>query len=414
MLFVPKDDSPFIDNQYGLIKKLYEIPTYSGLPRISICMAFGSTYSNSGFNASGAGITYEDAKMSAVGEYVERYCALHPRKNLLEATSKAFPKQVNPRIFSQYINEEIDFESSTIGWTNGVDLITSEEVLVPAEVFYLTYTRQNNSRIWISNSTGAACGTDLETVKWKGLAEAFERDAIQFTWRNQVSLPKINFLKNKNVREFYNKYIHSEGIKITLFRFIMDWDVPAVFGVAEFDNGATVVAAAVRDNWEDACIKTLLELSQSIVGYGSIIFNEDFIEFNEDFSDVKTYEDHSLLYFNKKMKKHLSFLLNSDETIDIPEKRELLSNKQIYEWFIDEVKKIGKKAYFVNLTSPEVEIFNWIVGRVIIPGFLDIEPNFIKDMKSERIDSLKEELLRTGKRSVEHFHGKPVAPHPFP
>ncbi|MDC7772472.1 YcaO-like family protein [Priestia megaterium] len=414
MLFVPKNDSPFIDNQFGLIKKLYEIPTYPGLPRISICMAFGSTYSNSGFNASGAGITYEDAKMSAVGEYVERYCALHPRRNLLEATAETSPKQVDPKIFSQYINEDIDFRNSSIGWTNGMDLLTSEEVLVPAEVFYLTYTRQNKKRIWVSNSTGAACGTDLKTVMWKGLAEAFERDAIQFTWRNQLSLPKIDFLKNKNVEKFYNKYIHSDGIKITLFKFIMDWDVPAVFGIAEFENGATVVAAAVRDNWEDACIKTLLELAQSIVGYTSIIFNEEFVEFSEDFSDVKTYEDHSLLYFNKKMKKHLSFLLEGKEIIEIPEKSNNLSDDQIYTWFVNEVRKINKKAYFVNLTSPEIDNFNWIVGRVIVPGFLDIEPNFIKDMKSQRINSLKDHLLETGKRSLKHFHGKPTAPHPFP
>lgn len=414
MLFIPKSENPFVDSQFSLIKKIYEIPTYEGLPRISVCMAFGSTYSNSGFNASGAGITYDDAKISAIGEYVERYCALHPRNSVLNSEIGKYDQQVNPELFSQYLNGPFDFKNKSIGWIEGTELVSSDIVLLPAEVFYLTYTNQENKRIWISNSTGASCGTELNHVIWKGLAEAFERDAIQFTWRTQMSIPKIDFRSNEKVNSFYETYIHSDVVKVSLFKFVMDWDVPAVFGIAEVNNGATVVAAAVRDNWEDACIKTLIELSQSIVGYGSVIFNNDYPDYNEDFSNVRTYEDHSLLYFNPTMRKHLDFLLKNDEIVTIPTNEGTKSDEEILEWFLAELKKIDREAYFANLTSPEIAEYGWLVGRVIVPGFLDIEPNFIKVMKSERIPALKQYILEKGLRLEGHFHGSPIAPHPFP
>lgn len=62
MTLIKTDASPFVDDKYGLIKNIYDLPTYSGLPRIAVKMAFGGDYSTAGFNASGAGITAQHAK----------------------------------------------------------------------------------------------------------------------------------------------------------------------------------------------------------------------------------------------------------------------------------------------------------------------------------------------------------------
>lgn len=41
MTLIKTDASPFVDDKYGLIKNIYDLPTYSGLPRIAVKMAFG-------------------------------------------------------------------------------------------------------------------------------------------------------------------------------------------------------------------------------------------------------------------------------------------------------------------------------------------------------------------------------------
>ncbi|WP_260445340.1 hypothetical protein [Listeria seeligeri] len=52
MTVIKRQKSPFLDEKYGLIKNIYTLPTYYGLPRVYVKMAFGGNYSTAGFNAS--------------------------------------------------------------------------------------------------------------------------------------------------------------------------------------------------------------------------------------------------------------------------------------------------------------------------------------------------------------------------
>ncbi len=410
-----KNQNILIDSKYSLIKSLYEIPTYHGLPKISVFMAFGGNYYNAGFNASGAGISPDNAKLAATGEYVERYCCLHPEKNKIKkAIYNNTLEFVNPNIFNQYANSKYDFNNINLSWIEGINLITKDKCNLPAEAVFLSFADNKEKRIWITNSTGAACGDNYNQVIWKGLAEAFERDAVQFAWRTGFKLRKINYEKNLKINEFFNKYIKSEGIKFNLFELKMDWNIPAVFGIAEFDNGATVTAASVRSSWTEACKKTLIELSQSIIGYASLIYSNDRISYNNEFSNIKNYEDHSILYFNKEMKKNLDFLLKSDEYFYIPSNDEEKSDKEMINIMLTELIRLKKSAYFVDMTLSDIDEYGWKVGRVIIPEFLDIEPGFIKEMKNNRINEVKNYIIKLGLRKESDFVGEPKVPHPFP
>ena len=41
MTVTKADNSIFVDEKYGLIKNIYNLPTFAGLPRIHVKMAFG-------------------------------------------------------------------------------------------------------------------------------------------------------------------------------------------------------------------------------------------------------------------------------------------------------------------------------------------------------------------------------------
>ncbi|MGL4992144.1 MAG: YcaO-like family protein [Sarcina sp.] len=410
-----KNKNILIDSKYSLIKNLYEIPTYYGLPKISVFMAFGGNYYSSGFNASGAGISPKYAKLAATGEYVERYCCLHPDKNKIKKDiyyeQKGF---INPDLFNQYTNSEYNFQNINLSWVKGINLLTKESCYIPAEAAFLSFADNKEKRIWITNSTGAACGDNYNQVIWKGLAEAFERDAVQFTWRTGLKLRKINYEKNLKVNQFYTNYIKSEGIKFNLFELKMDWNIPAVFGIAEFMNGSIVTAASVRSSWTEACEKTLIELSQSIIGYASLIYSNDRIIYDDDFSNIKNYKDHSILYFNKEMKKNLDFLLKSNEYFSIPENDEKKPDEKIIKIMLEELLRLNKSVYFIDMTLSDIDEYGWKVGRIIIPEFLDIEPGFIRKIKNNRILEVKDYLINLGIKKEDDFTGEPKVPHPFP
>ena len=414
-MYIKKNINRLLDSKYSVIKNLYEIPTYIGLPRISVCMAYGSNYYNGGFNASGAGISFDNAKLSAIGEYVERYCCLNPKKERLKKSIFANKKNyIDPNLFNFFKTKDYDFKKKEISWIKGYDLINKKICYIPAEASFLSFNDIKNERIWISNSTGAACGNTYEQVLWKGLAEVFERDAVQFTWRTGLKLEKINYKKNLKLKEFYNNYIKTKGITFHLFKLEMDWNLPAIFGIAEFDNGATVTGASVRGTWYEACEKTLIELSQSIIGYASVIYGTTRIKYDLTFDNIKNYEDHSILYFNKEMKKNLNFLLNSNLFFVIPAKESKKTDDEMITFLLNEVKKIEKKAYFIDMTLPDILEYGWKVGRVLVPSFLDIEPGFIKILKNNRIKEVKEYLLKEKLVDENRFTGSPVVPHPFP
>ena len=83
-------------------------------------------------------------------------------------------------------------------------------------------------------------------------------------------------------------------------------------------------------------------------------------------------------------------------------------------FLLNEVKKIEKKAYFIDMTLPDILEYGWKVGRVLVPSFLDIEPGFIKILKNNRIKEVKEYLLNEKLVDENRFTGSPVVPHPFP
>lgn len=300
--------SIFVDERYGLIKNIYNLPTFAGLPRVHVKMAFGGNYFTAGFNASGAGITEQSAENSAIGEYIERYSCLHPRSEIITCESD---RKILPSVFNVGADDGLE----NYDWINAINVIDSTQVQIPIDCVYLTYRSKGNS--WVTTSTGAACK------------------------------------------------------------------------------------------------KTLVELSQSVIGYAALIFDpkrENIV----DYSLINEYQDHSLLYLSDGMSTHLTFLDNG-ERFALPDELIVENDKGIAEYFIDAVRRIGKAAYFVDVTSKELSSLNWLVGKTIIPGMLDIEPNFIKYLEANRLAEIDKNLIDLGLRTEKELgNPQPTVPHPFP
>lgn len=404
MSYIRKNMNNFVDEKYGYIQALYELPNFSDFPRIYTKVVKSSMEK---VEACGAGITEEQSVNSAIGEYIERYSCLtyskfHNYNSKIDCISPS------------YLNSKSKGHMEDYDWISGIRLNDQKNVLLPREAVLLTTNRFTKHGEWVTTSTGAACGKSLIECCWKGMAEVLERDAFQYIWRRQVSCPKINIEGSDSLNTYYKKYIKSPHIDISLYCMEMDWEIPAVFGVAKFPDQSCVVSASVRPTWIEASKKTLLELAQSIVAYSSQIVGKDRKEYR-DYKEVKNFPDHSMLYVNEGMAKHLEFLDERCMIFEIPNDEKMDTDEAINQRFVKEIKKIGKTVYFADVTVKEFENSDWLVGKVLIPNMLDIEPDFIINMQNSRLEEVDQRLIQAGKRRPDELSKEqPIIPHPFP
>lgn len=406
-----------VNPKFGLIQRVMKVPEYPSktMPEVKVYVATGSQNKIQGFSASGAGITDQSAKISAIGEYVERYCALMPDFARTMSTSDLDGFGI-PTLNTAILKEMKSESLQSLDWVIGEDLLSGKATAVPCQMAYLSLAKNPGERNhFITTATGAACGQSKKDAIYRGLAECFERDAIQIMWRNQIQMPHIDFMANHDMRVFYHRYIECQSVKYSLFRLVMDYDVPAVFGLAEIKNGGVVAAASVRGTWVEACKKTLIELCQSLVGYGPLIQSDEYVEYKDDFSDMHTYDDHTFMYLNPRMRTHLDFLLGNEEIIPMPQDRAGLNEISAYtEQFLAELESINATPIAVDITTPDIKEFGWSVVKIIVPGFADLEPGTKMLFDYKRVKEVPGKLLNMSKRLAEQIGGSATAPHPFP
>ncbi|UCJ79386.1 YcaO-like family protein (plasmid) [Staphylococcus aureus] len=169
-------------------------------------------------------------------------------------------------------------------------------------------------------------------------------------------------------------------------------------------------AAAADVNIFIAIEKAIQEISGILFG-----LNDKFLErYNELCQivngeiDVKTMEDHSLVYGLPKYRQLIKEKLKSQENISI-------SNENITPYSLEKSLKLvknnlsknKKEILFLDQTSIEIKEVNFRVGKVIVPGLLPM--TFGK--KNIRINKKRKEELEN------YFNcslNTDLSPHPFP
>jgi len=136
----------------------------------------------------GKGATGEQAVISACLEFIERQCArLRPADLLIEASYAAVASDArDPRLFC--LCPEASFDPArVIDWVWGYSLTESEAVLVPANLVFLPYFADRESKFiaW-NDSNGLASGNNLEEAVLHGILEVVERDAVMIDEYNRL------------------------------------------------------------------------------------------------------------------------------------------------------------------------------------------------------------------------------------
>ena len=151
---------------------------------------------------SGKGNTRQHAKASALMESIERYCSLpsasHGRpyiRGTFEELAKTYTL-VHPDDVTEPLNFQYQ-ENMVMDFLKGFDLMTEEEILVPAPLVLFRYSPSPPSvnPFAFHHTNGLASGNVLEESVCHALCEVIERDAISIS-RNPCSSHPVPSLEN--------------------------------------------------------------------------------------------------------------------------------------------------------------------------------------------------------------------------
>ncbi|MFC1579792.1 TOMM precursor leader peptide-binding protein [Thermodesulfobacteriota bacterium] len=162
--------------------------------------------------SAGKGRSEVQAKTSALGEALERYCSQHfgyepcfraPYSDIHEKA--VHPLKLNPFTMSQFENREewakradtgrvpeVFDENAPIDWTPVWSLTRNKWKWVPSAFTYYHYPKEGGGKYCHGDSNGVAAGNCIEEAIMQGFFELVERDGVALWWYNMVQRPVLD------------------------------------------------------------------------------------------------------------------------------------------------------------------------------------------------------------------------------
>lgn len=185
-------------------------------------------------NGGGISFNKEEAEITALGEYVERYSSSFQMKkglvygsyNELKLKNKCYdPLNINYFNNEQYNSpkfklKKMDYDTK-IHWVSSFDFFSSEKILLP---FFMTNVEniKGDGMFHINTTTGTATHKNIELAIKSGLFECIERDGFSKFWyfQNKTEAIKIssNFILKKFSKDkLIHKLFNNPKIKIVIY-----------------------------------------------------------------------------------------------------------------------------------------------------------------------------------------------------
>ncbi len=308
----------------------------------------------------GKGLTGDQARVSVLMEAIERYSAEIKEEDRAKFHFESYnegnrAKKVEPSslILSAISNVTPD---SKIEWCEGYDLMTEEEVLLPANAVYHPYTTTRGGRLFRSDSNGIASGNNLEEAIFHGIMEVIERDALSYVEIKKDAGKRIAIEEDDGLIFELKERFNSQGIETYFWYIPTDVGFPTValaLDSPEKNPNLLVYGAGTHSDPKIAAIRAITEAAQSrlmqiVKGSGS------------------TPVDYEIM---KRMNRHWFETKDRDkEAVKLSELPALATDTidGDIKIALEQLRAIEKRVIVVDLTRKEIGI---PVVRVIIPGF---------------------------------------------
>ena len=223
----------------------------------------------SGLNTvtSGKGITSAAARVSAMMEAIERtWCELHgdsPRVTSFATLRNEDALALDPRRLILRQGHAWS-ETSELGWWPARELVSDQNVLVPALGIFTPYP--DDLQMFSSNTIGLAVGNTPREALLHALLELIEHDATAFgevlRQRQSIELDSLPASPASVVAKF-----HDAGLLVHMFHYESDIGVPTIYVAIEDPDARDGMlfngGAGCHLNPEVAAVRALTEAAQS-------------------------------------------------------------------------------------------------------------------------------------------------------
>lgn len=335
----------------------------------------------------GKGVTESAAKLSAIGEALERYCASHPvpddlRRSAIEALGDEAVAPPEFVLFSenQYARQDFGYwrwrPEDEIVWTRMTKL-GGGQVWIPAALVYLgSVSAQYQDMLCMPTSSGFAAGPNLNQAILAALLELIERDAFMIGWLARTPAPEIELKELGGiVNDIRSTYQHW-GTKIRVFALPTDLPATVILALALDETGhgpAAIAGLGCGMNPYEAVRKALFEICQMHEPLRRKNSENAAAKLNH-YSDVKTLDEHAAYFFRRDHFHELDFLLRS------PTKLPLKNLADHSSGAVDEdlrtlergIAAAGYRGFYRDLTTPDLDPYPIRVARALVTGLLPI------------------------------------------
>jgi bacteriocin biosynthesis cyclodehydratase domain-containing protein len=232
----------------------------------------------------GRGRSLSDAVLGCLAEGVERYSSFYQdgvaiRRDTLEGLGAS---ALDPRTLCAPSAKEVWGPLDTSGdglvpvsydpsrpidWVLAEGLGNSPAKWVPAAYVYLRHLEPGHT-FCVSNSSGCAAGSTLESATSSALLELVEREALAIWWHHRNLRPRIRWQEFEGTwLEEIPELFRRQGLRVWLLDLTHDWNLPVVAAVCcQRDSGATLVGATCAPSFQQAAESAVTELIQVVIG----------------------------------------------------------------------------------------------------------------------------------------------------
>ncbi|MDO8523020.1 MAG: YcaO-like family protein [bacterium] len=376
----------------GFIKSWYTADFLPDEPRF---MMMGARYGDL-VNNSDAGFTkmsiasgpcgadfydYDKAAMRCLGEAVERTClSFYQNKDLIFGSFKELQDRgaINPNSFvsfsdSQLKEEKFELcrfgEDSRFGWVKGESLINGKNILVPAQLVYLSYTRNHREEPMIRRaiSTGGAAHRSMEEALYRGVCEVIERDSWMIFWLNKLSPPVID-LENAPIGKIrkLSKLFKRYNLELYVLDFKTDIGIPTFCTLIIDRTGigpAVVVANKTDLDSERALLGSVAEALKSWWGR------------KRRMRQATGLQERGFLWSTPDMIPRADFLTKGPK-VEFQISASPKESKKKLGVALEYFKKNNMEVAAVDITIPEAKWHGFYSTMVLIPG---LQPMYLNE-----------------------------------
>lgn len=329
----------------------------------------------------GKGLTEAQAKLSALGEALERYSAFHWDPSRIRV-GQASDTAITPTDCVLYSDQQYAAgvpyrpwsRADQTSWISGIELPTGAPVEMPASLVYLLGALPRvEDRATAVTSNGLAAGRDLPHAILGGAYEVIERDAFMITWLNRLPAVTISTPQSgchaAGIIRHYDRF----GVKIRLLSLPTDHIATVIMAIAEdpsSDSAFRLIGLGCDVDPPTAVDKAVFELCQLRTGTAARTQGNDYMTRLCNYDAVRDINDHVLFHLMATNAHEFDFLTQSGATcalgdLSCPDLKDDETQTAL-DYVIAGAVRTGARIAYAEITTPDIAALGPRVVRVIM------------------------------------------------